>query len=121
MIANRALSRLLSGLRKEPHDYRASLQTFPDLNVDVVAHEMMIALHGAEQGRKELPDSKSTGLDNLEMRAVERVEAAKSSAHGTLLDQRNLHDERLASFAPTPDALLAHQGKTNAGNELRNG
>ena len=119
MIANNALSRLLSILRKSPHDYRASLQTFPEFNVDVVAHEMALALQGAEQGHKELPDSNSTSLDNVEVRIVERVEAARSIAHGTLLDQRNLHDERLANLDFESRFADIRQAASEAISEMR--
>jgi hypothetical protein len=118
-MASNALSRLLNGLRREPHDYRASLQTFPDLNVDVVARQMTLALQGAERGRKEEPESETAGLDSVEATIVERVEAAKSSAHATLLDQKNLYEERLASLDFESRFADIRQAAPEAISELR--
>jgi hypothetical protein len=118
-MAGNALSRLLNGLRREPHDYRASLQTFPDLNVDAVAREMTLARQGAEHGRKEEPESERAGLDSTETSIVERVEAAKSSAYATLLDQKNLYEERLASLDFESRFADIRQAAPEAISELR--
>ena len=38
-----ALSRLVNGLKREQHDYRASLDVFPALNTDKLAADLKLA------------------------------------------------------------------------------
>src|ERR1700692_1778324 len=82
-----ALSRLVNGLKREQHDYRVSLDVFPVLNADKIAADMRLAKTGAERGAREEPASDTLSLDDIENAIVERVEAEKNAAHGTLLDQ----------------------------------
>lgn len=96
--AKSALSRLANGLKREQHDYRVSLDVFPVLNTDKLAADMSLAKTGAERGAREDPASNTLHLDDMENAIVERVEAEKISAHGTLLDQVRTYKERLASL-----------------------
>ena len=96
--AKSALARLVSGLKREPHDYRASLDVFPTLNVAKLAADLAVGKTGSERGAREEPSSDSAVLDDVESRVVERVEAEKNSAHGVLLDQLHLYEERLAGL-----------------------
>ena len=93
-----ALSRLVNGLKREPHDYRASLEVFPALNIDKLAADMRLAKIGAERGAKEEPASSTVALDDVETRIVERVESEKNAAHGSLLDELRTYKERLAGL-----------------------
>jgi hypothetical protein len=93
-----ALARLVSGLKREPHDYRASLDVFPALNLAKLAADMAVGTTGAERGRNQEPASDSTTLDDVEHRIVERVEAEKNSAHGIFLDELHLYKERLSGL-----------------------
>ncbi len=81
MQRDSALTRLVSGLRREPHDFRSSLQVFPDLNVGRIASELALETRGAERGAKNEPPSASAALDEVEVSIIERVEAEKKSAH----------------------------------------
>src|SRR5271165_2766778 len=91
-----ALSRLVNGLKREPHDFRPSLEVFPALNVEKLAGDMSLAKLGAERGANEEPAADSATLDDVESRVVEYVEAEKNAAHGILLDQLHLYQERLS-------------------------
>jgi hypothetical protein len=93
-----ALSRLVNGLKREQHDYRASLEIFPLLNIDKMAADMGLTRAGAERGAREEPASDSVVLDDVESRIIERVEAEKNGAHSTLLDQMRIYRERLAGL-----------------------
>jgi hypothetical protein len=93
-----ALSRLVNGLKREPHDFRPSLEVFPALNVDKLAAEMSLAKLGAERGADEEPATDSVTLDDVESRVVEYVEAEKNAAHGVLLDELRTYKERLMAL-----------------------
>jgi hypothetical protein len=95
MTVRSALARLVSGLRREQHDYRASLDIFPALNVAKIAADIGVGRSGAERGKHEEPATASTSLDDIENRIVERVEAEKNSTHGIFLDELHLYKERL--------------------------
>ena len=96
--AKSALSRLANGLKREQHDYRVSLDVFPVLNTDKLAADMKLAKTGAERGAREDPASDTLALDDMENAIVERVEAEKISAHGTLLDEIRTYKERLTGL-----------------------
>jgi hypothetical protein len=93
-----ALARLLNGLKRQPHDYRASLEIFPALNIDKLASDLALAKIGAERGGRQEPASDSATFDDVEARIVERVEAEKNAAHGLLLDELHVYKERLTSL-----------------------
>ncbi|HEY6257295.1 MAG TPA: hypothetical protein VIY51_16045 [Xanthobacteraceae bacterium] len=93
-----ALNRLVNGLKREQHDYRVSLDVFPALNVDKLAADFRLAQSGAERGAREEPASDTVALDDIENAVVERVEAEKNAAHGTLLDELRTYTERLAAL-----------------------
>lgn len=90
-----SLSRLLEGLRREPHDYKASLQVFPDLSVDKIAAELELGRKGSERGARNEPASQSASLDEIELRVIERIESERKSAHATLLDELDAYSQRL--------------------------
>src|SRR5579864_6131864 len=90
-----ALSRLVNGLKRQPHDYRPSLEIFPALNTDKLAADMALAKAGAERGAREEPATATVAFDDVENSVVERVEAEKNTAHGVLLDELRTYKERL--------------------------
>jgi hypothetical protein len=93
-----SLARLVSGLKREQHDYRASLEVFPALNVAKLAADLGVGSAGALRGAHEQPASSSTALDDTENLVVERIEAEKNTAHGVLLDELHIYKERLAGL-----------------------
>src|SRR5258707_12320766 len=94
-----ALSRLVNGLKREQHDYRVSLDVFPVLNIDKLAADMGLAKSGAERGAREEPASDTQVPDDIENAIIERGEAEKNAAHGTLLDEGRAYKERLMGLA----------------------
>src|SRR3981081_2049384 len=93
-----ALSRLVNGLKREQHDYRVSLDVFPVLNIDKLARDLALAKTGAERGAREEPASDTLALDDIESAVIERVEAEKNAAHGTMLDEVRTYKERLTGL-----------------------
>ena len=93
-----ALGRLVNGLKREPHDYRPSLEAFPVLNVDKLAADLRLAEAGASRGARDEPAADSSAFDDVENRIVERIEAEKNAAHGTLLDELRTYKERLTGL-----------------------
>ncbi len=93
-----ALSRLVEGIRREPHDYRASLQTFPDLNIQRVASDLDLAFQGNKRGGRNEPAEFSSSFDSVEAAIIERVEAEQKAAHTSLLDELQIFSERLAGL-----------------------
>jgi hypothetical protein len=98
LAVSSALARLVGGLKREQHDYRASLDVFPALNVAKLAADLKVGQLGAQRGAKEEPSSDSAVLDDVESLIVERIEAEKNSAHGILLDELHLYKERLSGL-----------------------
>jgi hypothetical protein len=98
VVREGALARLMKGLRREPHDFRASLDVFPALDPQVVARDLGLEKLGRGRGSIGEPPSASATLDEIEMRIVDRVEAERKAAHAILLDQLHTYDERLANL-----------------------
>lgn len=98
LAASSALARLVGGLRREQHDYRATLEVFPTLNVAKLAADLAVGKLGAQRGAAEEPSSDSAAFDEVETRIIERIEAEKNSAHGILLDEFHLYKERLSGL-----------------------
>jgi hypothetical protein len=86
----------MRGLRREPHDYRSSLQVFDDLNIARVASELELERKGAERGSRNEPDPGSSGRDDVELAIIERIQAEKKGAHGLLLEEFRVYRDRLS-------------------------
>ena len=122
LAVSSALARLVGGLKREQHDYRASLEVFPALNVAKLAADLAVGKMGAQRGANEEPSSDSAVFDDIETRIIERVEAEKNSAHGIVLDELHLYkrtgplNTMLTVNAMTDDADMAKKthgiGKT---------
>ena len=93
-----SLERLASGLRQAPHEYRPSLQVFPDVSVEALARDMQIADHGRQSGALNLPSPVSENLDETEYAIIERIFAQQKAAHQTLLDQLETYAQRMAAL-----------------------
>src|ERR1700722_2162859 len=97
LAARSSLARLVGGLKREQHDYRASLDVFPALNVAKLAADLKVGQLGAQRGAEEDPSGPPV-LDDVETLIVDRIEAEKNSAHGILLDELHLYKERLSGL-----------------------
>jgi hypothetical protein len=91
LLTETALARLMKGLRREPHDYRSSLQVFADLNVVRLAS----------------------------VAVVDRIEAEKKSAQGVLLDEQRVYTERLTGLDFEARFALIEQAAPEAIGSLR--
>jgi hypothetical protein len=93
-----SLERLASGLRQAPHEYRPSLQVFPDISVCALSRDLKVAEKGKENGKLELPSSSSDNLDETEYAIIERIFSDRKSAHHTLVDQLETYTQRLTAL-----------------------
>lgn len=93
-----AVQRLLEGLRKQAHDFRPSLQVFPDLDVDKVAADLRLNDRGQERGGQEQPPAPTATLDEVELAIVERVESEKRAGHAILIDHLQTFADRTAAL-----------------------
>jgi len=115
-----ALERLAKGIRGAPHDYRPSLQVFPDLSVDVLAHELELSTTGEERGKREEPAPRSDTLDEVEHRIVERIYSERKAAYQQIIDHLETYSSRLSAldfegwFSTIQHAAPAAVGEFNA-------
>lgn len=93
-----ALSRLLNGLRSEPHDFRGSLQVFPDLSSEKLVADLELEAKGREYGVNNEPAATSSTLDKNELAIIERIEAEQKSAHATFLEHLDAYSERIRAL-----------------------
>src|SRR5262245_32775891 len=93
-----SLERLASGLRQAPHEYRPSLQVFPDVSVDAIAHDLRVVEKGKESGKFDLPSGSSDSLDETEYAIIERIFSDRKAAHHTLVDRLETYTQRLSAL-----------------------
>jgi hypothetical protein len=89
-----SLERLAIGLRQAPHEYRPSLQVFPDVSVDALARDLKVVERAKENGKLDLPASSSGSLDETEHAIIERIFSDRKSAHQMLADQLETYTQR---------------------------
>jgi hypothetical protein len=78
----------LRGLLDRPvHAYRATTETFTNLDVQRLATSMTLAERGRTRGTEEQPPADSTTLDAVETEIIETVTAAQKTAHDELENQ----------------------------------
>jgi hypothetical protein len=93
-----SLERLARGLRQAPHEYRPSLQLFPDVSVEAIARDLKVVERAKESGKLELPSSSSDSLDETEQAIIERIFSDRKAAHHTLVDQLETYTQRLTAL-----------------------
>src|SRR5260370_29978084 len=91
----RGLERLVRGAYSAPHEYRPSLEVFPDVSVDVLAKDLNIVERATSNGRAEHPTSESSSLDEVEYAIVERLYSERTAAHQSFVDQLDTYAQRL--------------------------
>jgi hypothetical protein len=89
-----SLERLAIGLRQAPHEYRPSLQVFPDISVDALARDLKVVERAKENGKLDLPASSSGSLDDTEHAIIERIFSDRKAAHQMLADQLETYTQR---------------------------
>jgi hypothetical protein len=93
-----ALERLVQGLWAAPHDYRPSLQVFPDISVDVLARLLDLGARGEQRGKEDEPATKSATIDEVEHSIIERIYAERKAAYQLLVDELETYSHRLGAL-----------------------
>lgn len=94
----KSLERLRGALGRPAHTYRATLQTFNDVDVQRLEREMDLAKRGAARGQDDMPASDAVVLDSTEHEIVEQIGAAQKSAYDELQAQLTTFHERLTDL-----------------------
>jgi hypothetical protein len=90
-----AISKLLAGLQRAPHDYAAPTSIFPSLSIDRLAADLKLSEKGAERGKENEPPSGSAGFDDVENLIVDRIEYEKRTVSDLYNDQIQTYRARL--------------------------
>jgi len=90
--------RLMEGLLRAPHDYRPSIEVFPNLDVGKVAEELELEDRGRQRAGSRGDGRKASGPDDIETEIWERIERENKHAHDIVQDELRTHDERLAGL-----------------------
>jgi hypothetical protein len=93
-----ALNRLWQSVNSSSHDFRASTEVFPNLDLERVASDLELVRRAKERGAANQPPANSVPLDEVELRVVERVEEEKKKSHQILEDQIQTFGERLTNL-----------------------
>lgn len=93
-----ALNKLWERARRSNHDFRASTQIFPSLDPGRIARDMELVRLAEERGHQDEPPSEVTGLDEVELAVIERIETDKKEAHQLFEDQLQTFSERLTNL-----------------------
>ncbi len=94
----KSLERLRGALGRPAHTYRATLQTFNDVDVQRLEREMDLVKRGAARGQDDMPASDAVVLDSTEHEIVEQIGAAQKSAYDELQAQLTTFHERLTDL-----------------------
>ncbi len=97
-MAFERLNNLVSALRVTNHDFKASTEIFPQVDVDRIAKEMNVLELAETRGSQEQPTSTAGGYDDVELSIISRIQDAKNTAHHNLEDQLHLFTERLVGL-----------------------
>ncbi|MDB5561086.1 MAG: hypothetical protein JWN11_504 [Hyphomicrobiales bacterium] len=120
-----SLERLRKTLSRPSHAYRASTESFADLDPQRIADEMELVKKGKRRGEKDQPPAEPDQFDPLETEIVELVGAAQKRAHDQLENQLAGFRQRLidldfeAHFAAIK--TLASAGLSDLQAELQKG
>ena len=82
-----SLAKLRGMLDRPAHAYRASTETFTDLDIQRLAGSLTLAERGTARGAEERPAADETAFDAVEAEIVETVTAAQKLAHDELENQ----------------------------------
>ena len=97
-MAKSALSKLVENFKTPQHDHKLNTQILGQFDADKVAKELKLEEIGAEKGKKNQPSAESQRRDEIESQILERIEAAKSTAHEAAVDQIHLYNDRIANL-----------------------
>ncbi|MDJ1465969.1 hypothetical protein [Nitratireductor sp. GZWM139] len=109
-----ALEKLRDKFLSEHHDYRASTDMFPSLNVDKIAKEMELAELGEKRGSEEQPPKTAKAFDDVESSIIEYVQEAKRTSHQKLEDRLHLYARRVAGLNLDEQLGMLQQANTSS-------
>ncbi|TBF26332.1 hypothetical protein ELG88_28525 (plasmid) [Rhizobium leguminosarum] len=93
-----ALNRLWEGVRESSHDFRASTDIFPSLDIDKTSSTLDLRAKGAENGKLNRPAPNAASPDEVEQRTVSRIEEEKAASYQVLEDQFQTFEGRLRNL-----------------------
>jgi hypothetical protein len=93
-----ALNRLWDSVRETSHDFRASTDVFPVVDIEKLGATLDLKEKGAVAGRQNRPPPDAQSHDETEQRIVAWVEAEKKSSYQILEDQFQTFDSRLRNL-----------------------
>ncbi|NTG48744.1 hypothetical protein G6M04_15275 [Agrobacterium rhizogenes] len=93
-----ALNRLWETVRETSHDFRASTDVFPVVDVEKLSTTLSLKEKGATTGRLNRPGPSAQSLDETEQNVVAWIETEKKSSHQVLEDQFQTFDSRLRNL-----------------------
>ncbi|MBN8966651.1 MAG: hypothetical protein J0H89_15070, partial [Rhizobiales bacterium] len=93
-----SLQRLVDGLRLAPHDYKPSLQVFPDISIAALDRDLRVAERGHENGALNLPAPTSETYDETEYAIIEQIFSERKAAHAVFVDQIETYAQRLSAL-----------------------
>lgn len=114
-----ALEKLRDKFFSEHHDYRASTDMFPSLNVEKLAKEMELAELGEKRGREEQPAKTSRTFDDVENSIIEYVQEEKKKSHQKLEDSLHLYSRRVASLNLDEQLGMLQQANTSSLSDFK--
>lgn len=82
-----SLERIRSLISRPAHTYRASMDTFADLDTQRLGSDLKLNDRGVKNGRSNLPTADTMALDAVETEIVEHVGAAQKRGHDQLENQ----------------------------------
>lgn len=118
-----SLEKLRQAVSRPAHAYRATTQTFPDLDVQRLAREMSLVDFGKARGQNDEPATDSPAYDAVETEIVEAVGAARKSAHDELENHLTGFRQRLVDldFKTQFSSIISfgHSGMNDLKQELK--
>ena len=114
-----ALNRLWDNVRESSHDFRASTDVFPIVDIDKMSASLGLKERGAEHGALNKPPPGALSLDEVEQRIVGRIEEEKKSSYQVLEDQFQTFDGRLQSLDFEGQFGLIHQANASSLSDFK--
>ncbi|MGO6982524.1 hypothetical protein [Rhizobium leguminosarum] len=93
-----ALNRLWESVRESSHDFRASTDIFPVIDIEKMSSTLELREKGAENGKLNRPAPTAASLDEVEQRVVGRIEEEKATSYQILEDQFQTFEGRLRNL-----------------------
>ncbi|EJB02323.1 hypothetical protein Rleg9DRAFT_7359 [Rhizobium leguminosarum bv. trifolii WSM597] len=93
-----ALNRLWESVRESSHDFRASTDIFPLIDIEKMGSTLDLRERGHENGKLNRPVPSAASLDEVEQRIVGRIEEEKASSYQILEDQFQTFEGRLRNL-----------------------